>query len=76
MKQVSGMPTCGQFVAVYQKNESINSVVYEINRMEPTVIYVISKNNPDYDCEYKARMPIEFARDFLVSQKAQYFIAD
>jgi len=76
MKQVSEMPTSGQFVAVYQKNGEINSVVYEINRMESSVIYVIDRNNPDYDCEYKARMPIEFARDFLVSQKAQFFIAD
>ncbi len=76
MKQVSEMPTSGKFVAVYQKNENINSVAYEINRMEPSVIYVIDRNNQDYDCEYKARMPIEFARDFLVSQKAIYFIAD
>ena len=76
MKQVSEMPTSGQFVAVFQRFGFVEVRSYEFSDINPIAVYVIDQNNSDGDGKYKDKIPVDFINSFFASQKATFFIAD
>ena len=70
MKQVSEMPTSGQFVAVFQRDKSVESRSYELNEIDNSVIYDIDERGGKWLHE------ADMIKSFLSNNNAQYFIAD
>jgi len=76
MKQVSEMPTSGQFVAVFQRFGKVESRFYALSDVNPNVVYVMSNNDNNEECWHRDKIPFDFLFSFFQSQKAEFFIAD